>query len=94
MFFRGSRYATVKEHEIADETGRVIRYKAIRFSPPTRVQGSHVVREDDRLDRIAHQHLRAPQRFWRICDANGALWPGDLLAEPGRTLLIPPTSEA
>jgi hypothetical protein len=30
-------------------------------------------------------------RFWRICDANGAMWSPDLTSEPGRTIVIPPS---
>ena len=36
---------------------------------------------DERLDHIAWQHYRDPERYWRICDANRALWPDDLLEE-------------
>ena len=37
MFFKGSRYANVGEHEITDGQGRVVRYKKVRFIPETRV---------------------------------------------------------
>ena len=37
--------------------------------------------DGERLDLIAWQHFRDPLRFWRICDANLALWPDDLLNE-------------
>ena len=42
----------------------------------------------DRLDLVAFRYFQDPEQFWRICDANGALWPDDLL-EPGNVLLIP-----
>ncbi len=91
MFFRGSRYATVGEHEIADSKGRVIRYRKVRFIPDTRAYVAHVVSQGERLDHIAHHHYREPERFWRICDANRAMWPGDLVEETGRTIPIPPS---
>ena len=47
---------------------------------------------EERLDHIAQRFYRDPERFWRIADANRAMWPDDLVAEPGRTIRIP-TSE-
>jgi hypothetical protein len=92
MFFRGSRYEKVGEEEIADG-GRVIRYKRIRFIPQTRALGGHLVGAGERLDHIAYRYFRDPERFWRICDANHVLWPDDLIAQPGRTILIPASEE-
>jgi len=89
MFFKGSRYANVGENQIADSKGREIRYKKIRFIPETRPQLAHIVNQGERLDHIAHRCFRDAERFWRICDANLALWPDDLVAEAGRTILIP-----
>jgi len=91
MFFRGSRYTDVAEHEILDERGRVLRYKRTRFVPETPADLGYQVQQGDRLDLVAHRAFRDSERFWRIADANRALWPPDLVAEPGRTILIPPT---
>jgi len=93
MFFRGSRYANVGEDQIADGKGRVIRYKKIRFIPPAQAQMAHIVNQGERLDHIAHRYFRDPERFWRICDANLALWPDDLVAEAGRTISIPSSED-
>ena len=90
MFFQGSRYANVGEHEFADGRGRVIRYKKIRFILETRRRFSHIVSDGERLDHLAQRFYQNPELFWRICDANLALWPDDLIAEAGRTILIPP----
>ena len=90
MFFKGSRYATVGEHEITDSQGRVIRYKKTRFIPETSAQMGHLVSQGERLDHIAHRYYQDPERFWRICDANAAMWPDDLVADVGRRLHIPP----
>ena len=91
MFFKGSRYERVAEHTLTDAAGRTIAYKGTRFIPDTPALRTHVVRDFERLDHIAFQHYRDAERFWRICDANRALWPGDLVAEPGRRILIPPS---
>ena len=48
--------------------------------------------DDERLDHIAWQHYRDAERFWRICDANRALWPDDLLEEAA-ILRIPPSED-
>ena len=66
---------------MTDSDGRVIAFKAIRFIPPTPASIGHRVVEGERLDHIAWQHYRDPLRFWRICDANLAIWPDDLLAQ-------------
>lgn len=89
MFFKGTRYATVGEHEITDSKGQIRRYKKIRFIPETRPQRGHAVQDGERLDHIAYRYYRDAERFWRICDANRAMWPDALVAEVGRTILIP-----
>lgn len=94
MFFKGSRYADVKEHQITDLRGRKLRYKMIRFIPATRGRLGHRVAAQERLDHIAHRYYRDPELFWRICDANRALWPDELTAKTGRILAIPPAREA
>lgn len=93
MFFKGSRYATIDEHKITNSKGREIHYKKIRFIPDTKAQLGHIVTQGERLDHIAHRHYKDAERFWRICDANCAMWPDDLVAEAGRTILIPPSEE-
>jgi hypothetical protein len=89
MFFKGSRYETIPEGQITDVTGRVVRYKQIRFIPDTRARSAHQVTHGERLDHLADRYFRDAERFWRICDANRAMWPDDLVAEAGRTILIP-----
>ena len=93
MFFKRSRYAKVPEHTIADANGRPIRYKATRFIPDTpNALVGHRVSDEERLDHIAWQHYRDAERFWRICDANRAMWPDDLLEEAA-ILRIPSSEE-
>lgn len=93
MFFKGSRYARVGEHQIVNAQGRVIRYKTIRFIAESPAQMGHRVYQGERLDRIAHRYYQDSERFWRICDANRAMWPDDLVAEIGRVLHIPPSED-
>ena len=44
--------------------------------------------EGERPDTIAAAHLGDPEQFWRICDANSALHPDELVADVGRRLRI------
>lgn len=90
MFFQGSRYLGVEDAEMVDGMGQVVRYKRTRLIPPTPASYSHVVRSHERLDHVAYEHFRDSERFWRICDANLAMWPEELVERPGRRILIPP----
>ena len=89
MFFKGSRYEKVETVRITDRTGVEIAYKKVRFISPPAAEGQHEVSGGDRIDLIAHKYLKDPERFWRICDANRALWPADLIARAGRRIGIP-----
>jgi hypothetical protein len=88
-FFKGSRYEDVRDLELLREDGRVVRFKGTRFisTPPGRL--THLVSAEDRIDVLAHRYFNDSERWWRICDANSAFSPEDLLAEPGRTIRIP-----
>ena len=89
MFFHGSRYAAVADDQIIDADGRMILFKKIRFIPRTPAEQGHRVSYGERLDHIAQRYFRDPERFWRICDANEAMWPDDLVDTAGRILSIP-----
>lgn len=89
MFFKGSRYENVETITLKDESGREIKYKKVRFTPKTEALQGHMVVQGDRLDNLAYQFFDDPERFWKICDANLAMWPDDLLKEVGRIILIP-----
>jgi len=88
VFFKGSRYAKVPTASITDASGREIAYKLVRFIPETPAVSGHRVKAGERLDNIAWRYFRDAERFWRICDANRALWPADLLEE-GEIIRIP-----
>jgi hypothetical protein len=89
MFFKGSRYAGVKDLVFTTPDGREIKYKKTRFTPPTPAILGHLVHEGERLDLIADRYFRDSERFWRIADANQVLWPDDLTAQAGRVILVP-----
>ena len=92
MFEAGSRYAAIDTATLTNAEGRVIAYKRRRFLPDgdrmpllTRV----TVAQGDRLDLITARTLGDPEQFWRVADANNAMNPFDLTAEPGRTVRVP-----
>lgn len=92
-FFKGSRYAGLKTLVHTDAAGRPAPYKAMRLiTTPRAVQG-HRVQQGERLDHVADRYFSDPERFWRICDANTALWPDDVVAEPGAVIAIPTSEE-
>jgi hypothetical protein len=88
-FFKGSRYEHVGELVMEGPDGRQIRFKEVRVIAPIAAARRHRVAQHDRLDLLAERYLLDSESFWRICDANLALWPPDLTAEPGRLIVIP-----
>ena len=90
MFGPGSRYAGI-ETVVRLEAGREVVYVRRRFLPmpaDLALLREHIVRWGDRLDNVAAEAIGDPELFWQICDANGAMRPDDLTAEPGRHLRI------
>ena len=92
MFDSKSRYYNLETATYKTEDGRSIAYKRRRFLPngddlplltETRVEQS------DRLDLIADRTIGDSEQYWRVCDANNAMAPGSLTAEPGRWLRVP-----
>jgi len=88
VFFKGSRYEKVPRLTYVDDTGRVVIYTGTRLIPETPAVVGHRVVQGERLDHIAWAQYRDAERYWRICDANVALWPDDLL-EQGSIIDIP-----
>ena len=92
MFEPSSRYYRVETLTLITREGRTISYKKRRFLPdgPTLpLLGEHTTTEGDRLDLIADTTIGDAEQFWRICDANNAMNPFDLIGGPGRVLRIP-----
>ena len=96
MFGPTSRYYAIPVSTLETSDGRTVAYVRRRFAPqPETLSLVHyyTVTEGERLDNIAAVQIGDPELFWRVCDANLALRPEELLARPGRRLLIPlPTS--
>jgi hypothetical protein len=90
MFFKGSRYEKLPTATYTDPSGRTIAYVTTRYIPPTPAFIGYRVADGDRLDLIAYQYYRDPQRFWRICDANLAMWPDEILVM-GAAIAVPPS---
>ena len=92
MFEPTSRYAALPTAELVTADGRRSRYVMRRFLPQAATSGAAaevVVTEGDRLDLIAARTLGDPEQYWRICDANDAMDPAELVAEPGTRLRVP-----
>jgi hypothetical protein len=92
MFFKGSRYEKVPEATYVAADGREIRYKTTRFIAGVAAVFGHRVHQSERLDHIAWEHLKDAERFWRICDANRAMAPEEILSQ-GRVIRIPSAEE-
>lgn len=96
MFDRTSRYHDVETgiHEVDEGGGQVreVRYLRRRSLPApasdAEVVAEHRVAEGDRLDNITARYLDDPLQFWRVCDANGALHPGELTERVGVRIKI------
>lgn len=92
MFEPTSRYYHIEETTLSTADGRELAYKRRRFVPPPGALPLLVevtVQQGERLDQITARVLGDPEQFWRICDANTALNPLDLVAQPGRRIRIP-----
>ncbi|MEA3043921.1 MAG: hypothetical protein QOH47_1759 [Sphingomonadales bacterium] len=82
-----SRYHGSGVRVLSGPDGTPIAYLARRFAPsPVRFAtlSVHVVREGDRLDRLAARLIGDPEQYWSLCDANGAVWPEELEAPEER----------
>jgi hypothetical protein len=91
VFEPSSRYFALETVTI-EVAGRVVSYKRRRFLPRGEDMTTLVeitTSEGDRLDLMAARTLGDPEQFWRICDANDAMNPFELAAEPNHVLKIP-----
>lgn len=86
-----SRYASTEVAEWTRPDGTRVAYLRRRFVPDPdslHLVVEHPVVGGDRIDGVAAQHLEDPEQMWRICDANNALRPDELVDEVGRRLRI------
>ena len=89
MFFKGSRYTSLPEHEIDGPNGRTLRYITTRFIKDSPPEVGHILSDGERVEHVAYFYYRDPERFWRICDANQVMDPEELNRAPGRKIGIP-----
>jgi hypothetical protein len=90
LFPPTSRYYGMETATFETNDHRTIIYVRRRFCPsPERfaLLQEHSVVQGDRLDNITARYLGDPEQFWRICDANAAMRPEDLI-EINRRLRI------
>jgi hypothetical protein len=92
MFEPTSRYYNVQTVSRTQPDGRIVAYKRRRFLPrgdSLLVLAELSVGQGERLDVLTARALGDPEQFWRVCDANNAMYPPDLIAEPGQRLRVP-----
>lgn len=90
-FGPGSRYHGLPTAEWKDANGRTVSYVTRRFVPsPERFTDLqvHFVNAGDRLDNLGARYVGDPQQYWRLCDANGAMRPDELVETVGAALRI------
>lgn len=90
LFGSTSRYYGIDIESIVQD-GRLVAYIKRRFVPQAsrfQLLQEHTVTQGERLDNIAAQNLGDPTLFWRLCDANNAMRPGELTETIGRKLRI------
>ena len=76
-----SRYHGMSTRSFTAPDGRQIPYLARRFLPQPEsfaTQGYRTTTQDERLDQISAETSGDPLGFWRLCDANGAIWAEEL----------------
>jgi nucleoid-associated protein YgaU len=91
IFPPSSRYHGIAAAQLTLPDGTTIAYVRRRFVPPPErftLLVEHAVHAGDRLDNLAARYLGDPQQYWRICDANRAMRPDELIETIGRALRI------
>lgn len=81
-----SRYHGLPTAETTLPAGRTVAFVTRRFLPPSAnfsVIETVTVAAGERLDNLAARHVGDAAQWWRIADANGAMLPEALVAEPG-----------
>jgi len=86
-----SRYNTTPLASLTMPDGIEVKYLRRRLVPPPEnfaLLQEHTVTEGERLDHISAKYLADPEQFWRLCDANGAIRPDELIEPIGRSIRI------
>ena len=91
LFTATSRYFGMSTETLTTAAGTTIAYLVRRFLPSAgqfQLLQLHAVTQGERLDNIAAKFLGDPELFWRLCDANNAMRPEDLVSTVGTQLKI------
>jgi hypothetical protein len=91
LFPPNSRYYGLDTRTLTLADGRIVRYLARRFAPaPERfaLLKEHVVAQGDRLDNLSARYFGDAEQYWRLCDANNAIRPDELIETIGRRLRV------
>lgn len=91
LFPPNSRYHGMETARMKAPDGSEVVYLRRRFIPPPErfaLLQEHSVAQGDRLDTIAAHYLGDPEMYWRVCDANAAMRPDELVEEVGRRLRV------
>ena len=91
LFAPNSRYYGLASAQFVQPDGTRIAYVRRRFVPAPEtlvLLQEHSLVAGERLDQLAARYLGDPQLFWRICDANRAMRPDELIEVAGRFLRI------
>ena len=86
-----SRYHCVPTAVHIMPDGTTVSYVRRRFIPSPEqltVLQEHTLVQGERLDHLAAKYFGDPELFWRLCDANVVMRPGDLTEEIGRRIRI------
>jgi hypothetical protein len=92
MFDPTSRYFSIETVSRTQPDGRVVAYKRRRFLPRGEalpLLAELRVGQGERLDVLTARALGDPEQYWRVCDANNAMYPPDLVAAPQQRLRVP-----
>jgi hypothetical protein len=87
-----SRYYGSAVEQITLGNGTVVSYLSRRIIPAMAIYSqtqSYSVKAGDRVDNLAARYLGDPILFWIIADANGAMDPATVTAEPGTAIVMP-----
>jgi hypothetical protein len=95
QFDRDSRYYGLPLLATTDARGEPVQYVSRRFIPAPQqmaVLQRYRVQQGDRIDVLAAALIGTPLSYWQICDANLAVDPTDVTAQPGTfiAIMLPP----
>jgi hypothetical protein len=88
---QNSRYYGLSTATWTLPDGTMVRYLQRRIIPQPEQYATmrqYPTIEGDRIDNVANAQLGDPLLYWILCDANAAMDPDALTAEPGRVLRI------